>query len=68
MIEAFVDESGTHRGSPILSVGLFGGTHDNWKIFLDKWGDRYFHAKESPKYFPRYYCDGSPVKVAKCSM
>jgi hypothetical protein len=45
VIEAFLDESGTHRGSPILAVGACVGTHDQWAIFLESWNNLEFHAK-----------------------
>jgi hypothetical protein len=45
--EVYMDEAGTHVGSPVLCVAAFIGDNDNWKTFLDKWGDQPFHAKEN---------------------
>src|SRR5271155_1200201 len=46
-MEAFIDESGTHKGAPIVSVAAWVGLHYQWKKFLSHWDDKYFHAKES---------------------
>jgi hypothetical protein len=46
VLEAFLDESGTHRNAPVLSVAGYAGSHDQWKTFLSIWGNRKFHAKE----------------------
>jgi hypothetical protein len=50
-MEAFIDESGTHRGSPRVSVAAVVGSHWQWRRFLSYWGARYFHAKD-PKCSP----------------
>ena len=50
-MEAFVDESGTHKGSSILTVGAVLGSHQQWRRFLSYWGERPFHAKD-PKCGP----------------
>jgi len=47
VFEAFVDESGTHKGASVLSVAAMVGAHWQWKKFLSYWDNRYFHAKES---------------------
>lgn len=47
VIEAYVDESGTHSGSPILSVAAYAGRHEQWTEFLSEWGEQDFHAKEN---------------------
>jgi hypothetical protein len=46
-MQAFMDESGTHKGAPIISVGAWVGAQWQWKKFLSHWGERHFHAKES---------------------
>ena len=51
VMEAFMDESGTHKGSPTVSIAAIVGAHWQWRRFLSYWGDRYFHAKE-PKCAP----------------
>jgi len=51
VMEAFVDESGTHRGAPIISVAAWAGAHWQWQKFLSHWDDKHFHAKE-PKCAP----------------
>jgi hypothetical protein len=45
-LEAFFDESGTHRGSRILSVGACLGSHEQWQNFLKCWTVANFHSKE----------------------
>lgn len=47
VIEAFIDESGTHKTSPVVCVAAYAGIHDEWIAFLREWGDREFHAKET---------------------
>ena len=47
VIETFMDEGGTHAGSPILSVAAYGGTHDQWSHFLSIWNIDGFHAKDN---------------------
>lgn len=37
MIKAYLDEGGTHRGSPILCVAGFSGTPNEWKLFEKDW-------------------------------
>jgi hypothetical protein len=50
VLEAFIDESGTHKGAPSLSVAGWVAHHGYWKRFLSRWGEkRQFHAKD-----PRY--------------
>src|SRR6266571_9019101 len=51
VMEAFVNESGTHKGSPAVSVAAWAGAHWQWKKFLSHWGHKSFHARES-KYAP----------------
>jgi hypothetical protein len=48
VLEAFFDESGTHAGAPLLCVGGYFGTHEQWSAFLEKWSILDFHAKNSP--------------------
>jgi hypothetical protein len=45
--QAYLDESGTHDGSPILAVAGYFGTQDQWNVFLHKWEHADFHACES---------------------
>lgn len=52
VMEAFMDESGTHKGSPTVSVAAVVGAHWQWRRFLSFWDDRYFHAKD-PRCAPR---------------
>ena len=56
VIEAYLDESGTDATAPIVGVGGFFGSHQQWSIFLDRWepvllGNK-FHAKDSTRMFP----------------
>jgi hypothetical protein len=46
LFEAYLDESGTHEGSPILSVAGYFGTREQWNVFLDRWPYIEFHARE----------------------
>lgn len=46
VIEAFLDESGTHKESPIVCVGAWLGEHWQWKKFLSHWDQKPFHAKD----------------------
>lgn len=55
LIEAYLDESGAHRGSKILCVAGYAGIRSEWDAFEKEWrnqlaqfGISYFHAK-SPK-------------------
>ena len=45
-MEAFLDESGTHSGSPIVGVAGWVGAHWQWSKFLSHWGEKPFHAKD----------------------
>jgi hypothetical protein len=54
MIEAYIDESGTHDESPVVSVACYAGTPEQWASFTNEWvpilkksGLPYFHAKDS---------------------
>jgi hypothetical protein len=47
VLEAFIDESGTHKGSAILNVAAMAGAHWQWKKFLSYWDNKPFHARES---------------------
>jgi hypothetical protein len=51
VFEAFIDESGTHKGAPVIGVAGWVAQRAFWKRFLSYWDDRYFHAKE-PKCAP----------------
>ncbi len=54
MLDAFLDESGTHPETPVLSVGGFYGSKQQWDIFRQQWEPRSegFHAKGSSRRFP----------------
>lgn len=58
MIRAYLDESGTHKGSSLTVVAGWVGLSDAWKSFTKEWngilkksGTPYFHAKD-PKCEP----------------
>jgi hypothetical protein len=51
VVEAYVDESGTHAGSPLVAVAAVLGAGWQWRKFLSMWDDRYFHSKD-PKCDP----------------
>jgi hypothetical protein len=55
VIEAYLDESGTHAQTSHLSVGGFCGTQDQWKKYLKKWGNRQFHAHSTPELKSRLF-------------
>lgn len=46
LIEAYLDESGTHKGSTVLSVAGYFGSHRQWCLYLNKWPYRDFHASQ----------------------
>ncbi len=55
VIWAYLDESGTHRGSSLIKVAGYVGNETEWKYFQKKWVQKlskfdmeYFHAK-NPK-------------------
>ena len=54
MFQAFLDESGTHPETPVLSVGGFYGGPEQWQTFRDLWKptSQGFHAKDSTRLFP----------------
>ena len=50
MLDAYFDDSGTHQGSPAISVAGYMSTPDRWKRFesewretLDAYGVEFFH-------------------------
>jgi hypothetical protein len=45
--QAYLDESGTHKGSSILAVAGYFGTQSQWDKYLKHWPHREFHARES---------------------
>lgn len=45
--QAYLDESGTHEGAPILAVAAYFGTQEQWDTFLENWRHEDFHACES---------------------
>jgi hypothetical protein len=45
--QAYLDESGTHSGSPILAVAGYWGTQAQWDVYLDNWPHAAFHSSES---------------------
>jgi hypothetical protein len=46
VMKSFVDESGTHKGSPFIAVAGWAGARWQWCKFLSHWGDKPFHAKD----------------------
>lgn len=46
LFEAYLDEGGTHAGSPILAVAGYFGLHEQWATFLNHWPHTEFHARE----------------------
>jgi hypothetical protein len=55
VIEAYIDEGGTHSGSPILSVAAYGGAHEQWVEFLSLWGNQPFHARVDHALKPKLF-------------
>lgn len=47
VVEAFLDESGTHGGAAVLAVAGYFGTRSQWDTFLSNWPYQEFHARES---------------------
>ena len=45
MIEAYLDESGTHAGAPVLCVAGYAGNRRQWKNFGKEW---FPACKDSP--------------------
>jgi hypothetical protein len=50
---AYLDESGTHKGSPLVVVAGYAGGHNEWRLFERNWQKKlanynieYFHAKD----------------------
>jgi hypothetical protein len=35
MIRVYIDESGTHEGSPVVSVGAYAGRLETWPPFIE---------------------------------
>ena len=55
MLWAYLDESGTHKGSPLVVVAGYAGGHNEWRLFERSWRKKlidynidFFHAK-NPK-------------------
>jgi hypothetical protein len=53
MLQAYLDESGTHKGASLVVVAGWVGQRDAWKAFIKEWsvqlkkaGISYFHAKD----------------------
>jgi len=53
VVEAYFDESGTHRGASLVCVACYAGDRERWNIFEKEWHQRLvsagvdcFHAKE----------------------
>ena len=55
LIGAFIDESGTHQGAPVTTMGAYLFKENHYKRFIDEWtaalkdrgnGIRYFHTQE----------------------
>lgn len=55
MLHAFLDESGTNPETPVLSVGGFYGSKDQWEVFRWLWRPYSpgFHATRSTRLFPQ---------------
>lgn len=53
VLTAFLDESGTNPETPVLSVGGFYGSNDQWQAFRQSWEplSKGFHAKNSSRMF-----------------
>ena len=54
VLTAFLDESGTHAGCPVVTVAGFYGNKKQWKKFRAMWGLHSvgFHAKDSEAEYP----------------
>jgi hypothetical protein len=54
MINAFLDEAGTHDGCPVVTVAGFYGNQNQWTIFRRKWRPHSvgFHALACDERFP----------------
>lgn len=52
--KAFLDESGTHAGAPVVTVAGFYGSKEQWASFRELWGPHSlgFHAKDAERRFP----------------
>jgi len=46
VIEAYFDESGTHKGAKVLCVAGYIGDRKKWSLVLKKFNIAYFHAKD----------------------
>jgi hypothetical protein len=51
MIRIYVDESGTHDGSPVVTVGAYAGRLETWPAFIDDWNSakhpiKVFHSTD----------------------
>jgi hypothetical protein len=55
VLHAFLDESGTHPETPVLSVAGFYGSGNQWRAFRKLWKpfSAGFHAKDSSSRFPQ---------------
>jgi len=65
-LRAFLDESGTHPETPVLSVAGFYGDKEQWDIFRREWlpySDG-FHAKKSDGLFPHLFAAINASKVS----
>lgn len=54
VFSAYLDEAGTHRGCPCVSVAGFYGDADQWAAFRELWKPHSsgFHATDSDRKFP----------------
>src|SRR5262245_38599133 len=37
VIRIYIDESGTHDGSPVVAVGAYAGRDETWPAFISEW-------------------------------
>jgi hypothetical protein len=63
-MEAFLDESGTHKGASVVTVSGWVGAHWQWKKFLSHWDSKPFHAKD-PKCEPLKHGLFEAIKFAE---
>ena len=54
VLTAFLDESGTHAGAPVVAVAGFYGNAEQWRAFRRMWEPHSadFHAKDKSRKYP----------------
>ena len=57
VLTAFLDESGTHAGCPVVTVAGFYGNKEQWEAFRGAWGPHSssFHAKDGELKYPELF-------------